>query len=178
MWTGTRTLLLIWSYLLVGRRFFNLWWKLITRNLGSMTLLKARDKGLLSTFSGRLALVRKYSFSSNSDESHYYGSVITGKTFSAEATSEHVKRPLYVVGAGDLGTKAIDLDHALERVFDVATIWKAIVLIDEVSLLDHFVVEGLNSSTGGCLPRTTLQPRSRAQCYGRSLVSTQRSIIW
>jgi AAA+ superfamily predicted ATPase len=55
-----------------------------------------------------------------------------GKTFSAEATSEHVRRPLYVVGAGDLGTHASDLDAALERVFDVATMWKAIVLIDEV----------------------------------------------
>jgi hypothetical protein len=58
----------------------------------------------------------------------------SGKTFSAEATSEHMKRPLYVVGAGDLGTKAADLDLALERVFDVATMWKAIVLIDEVSM--------------------------------------------
>jgi hypothetical protein len=57
----------------------------------------------------------------------------TGKTFSAEATSEHVKRPLYVVGGGDLGTKAADLDAALERIFDVATAWKAIVLIDEVN---------------------------------------------
>jgi hypothetical protein len=29
-----------------------------------------------------------------------------GKTFSAEATSEHVKRPLYVIGGRDLGTNA------------------------------------------------------------------------
>jgi AAA+ superfamily predicted ATPase len=55
-----------------------------------------------------------------------------GKTFSAEAMSEHVKRPLYVVGAGDLGTTAADLDRSLERVFDAATAWQAIVLIDEV----------------------------------------------
>ena len=58
---------------------------------------------------------------------------LLGKTFSAEATSEHVKRPLYVVGGGDLGTKAAELDAALDRIFDVATAWKAIVLIDEVS---------------------------------------------
>jgi len=61
-----------------------------------------------------------------------FGPPGVGKTFSAEATSEHVRRPLYVVGAGDLGTRAIDLDAALERVFDLATMWKAIVLIDEV----------------------------------------------
>jgi hypothetical protein len=39
---------------------------------------------------------------------------------------------LYVIGGGDLGTSAAALDAALERVFDVATAWKAIVLIDEV----------------------------------------------
>lgn len=27
-----------------------------------------------------------------------------------------VKRPLYVVGAGDLGTQATELDHELQRV--------------------------------------------------------------
>ncbi|KAJ6601724.1 hypothetical protein DFH09DRAFT_1125773 [Mycena vulgaris] len=52
-------------------------------------------------------------------------------TFSAEATSEHVRRPLYVIGSGDLRTRAADLDAALERVFDVGTAWQAIVLIDE-----------------------------------------------
>ncbi|TFK33149.1 P-loop containing nucleoside triphosphate hydrolase protein [Crucibulum laeve] len=63
-----------------------------------------------------------------------FGPPGVGKTFSAEATSEHVRRPLYVIGGGDLGTKAADLDLALERVFDVATAWKAIVLIDEADV--------------------------------------------
>ncbi|KAJ7121717.1 P-loop containing nucleoside triphosphate hydrolase protein [Mycena epipterygia] len=63
-----------------------------------------------------------------------FGPPGVGKTFSAEATSEHVKRPLYVIGGGDLGTRAADLDMALERVFDVATCWKAIVLIDEADV--------------------------------------------
>jgi hypothetical protein len=68
-----------------------------------------------------------HSSSSNANETRF-----PGKTFSAEATSEHVRRPLYVIGGGDLGTRAADLDASLERVFDVATAWKAIVLIDEV----------------------------------------------
>ncbi|TFK23738.1 P-loop containing nucleoside triphosphate hydrolase protein [Coprinopsis marcescibilis] len=63
-----------------------------------------------------------------------YGPPGVGKTFSAEATSEHVQRPLYVIGGGDLGTTAQELDTALERVFDVATAWKAIVLIDEADV--------------------------------------------
>jgi hypothetical protein len=66
--------------------------------------------------------------------------VILGKTFSAEATAEHVKRPLYVVGAGDLGTRAVELDNALESVFDVATMWKAIVLIDEVGAANEVLL--------------------------------------
>jgi hypothetical protein len=45
----------------------------------------------------------------------------SGKTFSAEATSEHVRRLLYVIGGGDLGTRAADLDASLERMFDIAT---------------------------------------------------------
>jgi hypothetical protein len=63
-----------------------------------------------------------------------YGPPGVGKTFSAEATAEHVKRPLYIVGGGDLGTTATALDSALERIFDIATAWKAIVLIDEADV--------------------------------------------
>ncbi|KAF8797499.1 P-loop containing nucleoside triphosphate hydrolase protein [Phlegmacium glaucopus] len=63
-----------------------------------------------------------------------FGPPGVGKTFSAEATSELLRRPLYVVGGGDLGTRASTLDHALERIFDVATAWKAIVLIDEADV--------------------------------------------
>ncbi|KAG6874901.1 hypothetical protein C0992_006053, partial [Termitomyces sp. T32_za158] len=63
-----------------------------------------------------------------------FGPPGVGKTFSAEATSEHVRRPLYVVGGGDLGTRAADMDVTLERIFDVATAWKAIVLIDEADI--------------------------------------------
>ena len=63
-----------------------------------------------------------------------FGPPGVGKTLSAEATSEYVRRPLYVVGGGDLGTSACELDAALNRVFDIATSWNAIVLIDEVRL--------------------------------------------
>jgi len=63
-----------------------------------------------------------------------FGPPGVGKTFSAEATSEHVKRPLYIVGGGDLGTNASALDMELEKIFDVATAWKAIVLIDEADV--------------------------------------------
>ena len=69
-----------------------------------------------------------------------YGPPGVGKTLSAEATSEHVKKPLYVIGGGDLGTTAMELDNNLQDAFDIATAWKAIVLIDEVSNAFRFLV--------------------------------------
>ena len=62
-----------------------------------------------------------------------FGPPGVGKTLSAEATSEHLRRPLYVVGGGDLGTSAGNMDHALSRTFELAASWNAVLLIDEVS---------------------------------------------
>ncbi|THG94989.1 hypothetical protein EW026_g6583 [Hermanssonia centrifuga] len=58
-----------------------------------------------------------------------------GKTLTAEATSEVARSPLYMVGAGDLGTTAHELDGALTTIFTLASAWKAIVLIDEADVL-------------------------------------------
>ncbi|KIJ54631.1 hypothetical protein M422DRAFT_41879 [Sphaerobolus stellatus SS14] len=63
-----------------------------------------------------------------------FGPPGVGKTFTAEATSEHVKKPLYIVGSSDLGTTADDLDYNLQQVFELAAAWKAIVLIDEADV--------------------------------------------
>lgn len=75
-----------------------------------------------------------------------FGPPGVGKTLSAEATSEHVRRPLYVIGGGDLGTNAAELDTTLQRVFDIATTWQAIVLIDEVSVLSSMMIYLCESS--------------------------------
>ena len=81
-----------------------------------------------------------------------------GKTLSAEATSEHVRKPLYVVGAGDLGVTATEIDQALERTFDIATSWKAIILIDEVGFCPKALgyMRAPDSSAGGCVHGTAL----------------------
>ncbi|KAA1473177.1 P-loop containing nucleoside triphosphate hydrolase protein [Dentipellis sp. KUC8613] len=57
-----------------------------------------------------------------------------GKTLTAEAISEVSQSPLYVVGSGELGTNAGELDRSLARVFTLATRWKAVVLIDEADV--------------------------------------------
>jgi SpoVK/Ycf46/Vps4 family AAA+-type ATPase len=55
----------------------------------------------------------------------------TGKTSTAEAYSEIVKRPLYRVHSGQLGTSAEGIEKQLELVLDRATRWNVILLIDE-----------------------------------------------
>ncbi|TBU51690.1 P-loop containing nucleoside triphosphate hydrolase protein [Dichomitus squalens] len=63
-----------------------------------------------------------------------FGPPGVGKTLSAEATSEHLRRPLYIVGSGDLGTTAHELDRALDEAFDLAAAWNAVLLIDEADV--------------------------------------------
>ncbi|KAJ7271381.1 hypothetical protein B0H12DRAFT_1229036 [Mycena haematopus] len=67
--------------------------------------------------------------------------LILGKIFSAEATSKPVKpvnlkRALYVIGGGDLGTHTTDLDLLPEGAFNVAPAWKTILLIEEARWID------------------------------------------
>ncbi|KAJ6630297.1 hypothetical protein B0H10DRAFT_1983969 [Mycena sp. CBHHK59/15] len=63
-----------------------------------------------------------------------FGPPGVGKTLTVEVTSEHLKRPLYVVSAGDLGTTPSALDEALIKIFWLAPAWNAVVLIDEADV--------------------------------------------
>ncbi|PSR74587.1 hypothetical protein PHLCEN_2v9764 [Hermanssonia centrifuga] len=65
---------------------------------------------------------------------NFHGPPGVGKTLTAEVICEVVQRPLYMVGAGDLGTTANDLDIGLRGIFTLATAWKAVVLIDEADV--------------------------------------------
>ncbi|KAI5116472.1 hypothetical protein M0805_001635 [Coniferiporia weirii] len=57
-----------------------------------------------------------------------------GKTLTAEATAEITHRPLYVVSAGELGTQPEDVDQRLSRIFELAHIWNAVLLLDEAEV--------------------------------------------
>ncbi|PCH36944.1 nucleoside triphosphate hydrolase protein [Wolfiporia cocos MD-104 SS10] len=63
-----------------------------------------------------------------------FGNPGTGKSLTAEAMSEELRKPLYVVGAGDLGTTAAAVDTSLTSVFKVAASWGAVCLIDEADV--------------------------------------------
>lgn len=57
-----------------------------------------------------------------------------GKTLTAETVSEYTQRPLYMVSSGDLGTTSEKLDQRLSRILDMASTWKAVLLIDEADI--------------------------------------------
>ena len=48
--------------------------------------------------------------------------------------AELLKKPLYVVTAGDLGTTAAELEKSLGGVLDLCSTWDALVLIDEADI--------------------------------------------
>ncbi|CAD0081680.1 unnamed protein product [Aureobasidium vineae] len=57
-----------------------------------------------------------------------------GKTLTAECVAERCKRPLYVVSSGDLGTDSFTLDERLTKILDMASTWRAVLLIDEADI--------------------------------------------
>jgi len=58
----------------------------------------------------------------------------TGKTLTAEAISELLKKPLYIVTAGDLGITAAEVEKTLGSVLELCSTWDALVLIDEADI--------------------------------------------
>ncbi|KAJ7334774.1 P-loop containing nucleoside triphosphate hydrolase protein [Mycena albidolilacea] len=58
----------------------------------------------------------------------------TGKTLTAEAVAEHLKRPLYIVGASELSTTPSVLEEKLKSILSLATAWDAVLLIDEADV--------------------------------------------
>ena len=58
----------------------------------------------------------------------------TGKTLTAEGTAEYLKRPLYSVSIGELGTSADTLERELKKILDIAHGWGAVLLLDEADV--------------------------------------------
>jgi hypothetical protein len=57
-----------------------------------------------------------------------------GKTLTAESVAEVMKVPLYVMSAGDLGTKAERVEKALEDILRMIPKWGAVLLLDEADV--------------------------------------------
>ncbi|OBT82974.1 hypothetical protein VE02_08457 [Pseudogymnoascus sp. 03VT05] len=57
-----------------------------------------------------------------------------GKTLTAEVLSEHLQKPLYSVSAGELGTSAESVEARLPGIFQRASRWKALLLLNEADV--------------------------------------------
>jgi hypothetical protein len=55
----------------------------------------------------------------------------TGKTLTAEAVADKVRRPLYVLSAGELGQDAVRMEKKLKSTLDLTEKWGAVLLLDE-----------------------------------------------
>lgn len=57
-----------------------------------------------------------------------------GKTLTAETIAELLKRPLYAISVGELGVTPDQLEERLRVILDVATVWNAVILLDEADI--------------------------------------------
>lgn len=76
-----------------------------------------------------------------------YGTPGTGKTLTAETLAETKKIPLYSVSVGELGTDVETMENQLDQILELASIWKAIILIDEADIF----LEQRSESSGDIL---------------------------
>ncbi|KLU91978.1 hypothetical protein MAPG_10925 [Magnaporthiopsis poae ATCC 64411] len=55
----------------------------------------------------------------------------TGKTLTAEAVADKLKKPLYILSAGELGSNATQVGRKLGEVLNLTAKWNAVLLLDE-----------------------------------------------
>lgn len=55
----------------------------------------------------------------------------TGKTLTAEAVADKVRKPLYVLSAGELGQRSEMMEPRLNTILKLAERWDAVLLFDE-----------------------------------------------
>ncbi|KIW74973.1 hypothetical protein Z517_11744 [Fonsecaea pedrosoi CBS 271.37] len=63
-----------------------------------------------------------------------FGPPGVGKTFTAEALSEHFHRPLYLISAGELCLDAAELEWQLGRIFQTVKARNVLLLLDEADV--------------------------------------------
>ncbi|KAH7323246.1 hypothetical protein B0I35DRAFT_510423 [Stachybotrys elegans] len=55
----------------------------------------------------------------------------TGKTMTAEAIADHIRRPLFSINVGGLGQSALKVEKRLQTILTLTEKWNAILLFDE-----------------------------------------------
>ena len=64
----------------------------------------------------------------------FHGPPGTGKSVTAEAVAEHLHTPLYHVSVGELGTTPEAIDWNLDNILELASTWRATLLVDEADI--------------------------------------------
>jgi hypothetical protein len=54
-----------------------------------------------------------------------------GKTLTAESVAEHMRAPLFMMSAGDLGIKPDQVENKLTNILEMIAKWNAVLLLDE-----------------------------------------------
>lgn len=63
-----------------------------------------------------------------------HGPTGQGKTLTAEAVAESLRRPLYSISMGELGTTVVAMEKKLRNILDLAHQWNAVLLLDEADI--------------------------------------------
>lgn len=93
-----------------------------------------------------------------------------GKTLTAELLAEHLQRPIMPISAGELGTTAEAVEEQLPRIFQRASRWNAILLLDEADvLLEQRSVQDIHRNALVCVFLRTLE-----YCQGMMFLTTNR----
>jgi SpoVK/Ycf46/Vps4 family AAA+-type ATPase len=58
-----------------------------------------------------------------------------GKTLTAESVAEHMRVPLYMLSASDLGTHSTEVETSLTTILEMVAKWNAVLLLDAMSSL-------------------------------------------
>ncbi|EXJ70039.1 uncharacterized protein A1O5_07112 [Cladophialophora psammophila CBS 110553] len=76
-----------------------------------------------------------------------YGPPGVGKTSTAETVALAARKPLFAISVADVGTKAKNVEANLKKIFDLATSWQAILLIDEADVFLESRGQGVAANT-------------------------------
>ncbi|CZR66033.1 uncharacterized protein PAC_15933 [Phialocephala subalpina] len=81
-----------------------------------------------------------------------------GKTLTAEVLSEYFQMPLYAVSTGELGRTAEELEERLPLIFERASKWNALLLLDEADVfLEQRSIGDINRNALVCVFLRTLE---------------------
>lgn len=81
-----------------------------------------------------------------------HGNPGVGKTLTAEATCEYLKKPLYIINVADLGLNPDVVELNLENILKLCERWDAILLLDEADIfLESRNISDINRNAIVCL---------------------------